>query len=89
MLTGCVVATSATVSVGCETVVFVAVAVVVGVETSEVATAVACDIRLSAFACEVATGSEFTGASVTSSADAWEVPPTIAAAPSASTPTAP
>ena len=49
---------------------FVAVAVVVGVETSEVATAVACDIRLSAFACEVATGSEFTGASVTSSADA-------------------
>ena len=50
MLTGCVVATSATVSVGCESVVFVAVAVVAGVETSDVETAVACDIRLSAFA---------------------------------------
>ena len=68
---------------------FVAVAVVVGVETSDVATAVACVIRLSAFAWEVATGSEFTGASVTSSADACVPPPITAAAPSTRIPTAP
>ena len=62
-------ATSATVSVGCESVVFVVVAVV-GVETSDVVTAAACDARLSALACVVVTGVVVTGDSATSSADA-------------------